>query len=153
MLFWHPSGAPTGTYYFGTQLVDAKDPQWDSVVAWVDALQDKFSNVYVPWTSHQPSMWRVCSLSVTLAEQLKDETEERFRMDREARSLERTIALQGQQIEDLKHQLKIATDMLQKEWDDTPKSSTTTTAAWMAPTPKMPPTGAPSSASSVARLL
>ena len=75
MLFWHPSGAPTGAYYFGTQLVDAKDPQWDSVVSWVDALQDKFSNVYVPWTSHQHSMWRVCNLSVTLAEQLKDETE------------------------------------------------------------------------------
>ncbi len=136
-----------------------------------------FSNVYVPWTSHEPSMWRVANLSVLLGEQLKDEAEERFKKDREVGAFEKAIGLQTQEIAELKvdnqikndeilelkkeleivkQQLEIATGMLQKEWapgDDTPKSTTTTSAAWMAPTPKMPPTGTPSSMSSVAWLV
>lgn len=169
MLFWHPSGSPEGTYYFGP-----KNPEWDSTVAWVHAMDERFSNVYVPWSSHEPSQWRVCHLTVLLGEACKEEWEKRPEKEGELALLKETYTQQSlemaelkidnqsktdeiqalkKELEVVKQQLDVATGMLEQEWqpEATPAS---TTSAWMAPTPKMPATGSPSSTvASVAWLL
>jgi len=177
LLFWHPSGSPQGTYYFGTKLVDCWNPEWDTTVAWVIAMDERFSNVYVPWSSHEASRWRLCSLTVSLGEGLKDEWELRIQKEEELALVKEAYTKQKmemaelkvanqsktdeidvlvkelevakQQLEAAKQQLDLATGMLQQEWqpEETPAS---TTSAWMAPTPKMPAGGTPTSMSSVA---
>ena len=153
MLFWHPSGSPQGTYYFGTKLVDAKNPEWDSTLPWVHAMDEWFSNVYVPWSSHEPSQWRVCHFTVVLGESLRDQQSvemAELKLDNQSKTDE--IQVLKKELEIAKQQLDVAAGMSQQEWqpEATPAS---TTSAWMAPTPKMPATGSPSSMSSVAWLL
>ena len=172
MLFWHRSGSPQGTYYFGTKLVDAKNPEWDSTVAWVHAMDERFRNVYVAWSSHEPSQWRVCHFTVVLGESLRDEWELKqekeelallkeayaqqsvemaeLKLDNQSKTDE--IQVLKKELEIAKQQLDVAAGMSQQEWQPEPTPASTT-SAWMAPMPKMPATGSPSSMSSVAWLL
>ena len=107
---------------------------------------------------------------MSLGEGLKDEWELRIQKEEEVALVKEAYTKQNMEMAELKvanqsktdeidvlvkelevakQQLDLATGMLQQEWqpEETPAS---TTSAWMAPTPKMPAGGTPTSMSSVA---